>query len=241
MSLLSLTLGRSSLTKSDLVIGTNPFGTTMHIPENGITRPDMDYRRTYAPDSSYVPGKTLIAAVLEASFLPCVVYCHAATTTLLVAAEDELNEALGQWSYDVTLGLDGESWTWSGEPVLAAFGEVDSGMVAAHMGNDALYHWWEARSRSLVAEWEVDEDGLRFVTRCAAPGGMVVQVPIGINTETRRHGGGGEVRGPEDGIVVRVDGEEVAAGVREEFGQRWVWIAVPAGAQRVEVQGASVA
>ena len=46
----------------------------------------------------------------------------------------------------------------------------ERGIQAAHMGNDALYYWWEARSRSLVTEWEVDEGGLRFVTRCAAPG-----------------------------------------------------------------------
>src|SRR5207249_1151578 len=93
---------------------------------------------------------------------------------------------------------------------------------AAHMGNDALYHWWEARSRSLVTEWTADKTGVRFVTRCAAPSGMVVQVPLG------RIGA----------AMAQVDGILVATQTREKFGQPWLWLTVPEGEHRVELHWA---
>src|SRR5262249_5535206 len=83
----------------------------------------------------------------------------------------------------------------------------ESGAVAAHMGNDALYDWWEARSRSLVLEWEMDETSLRFTASCAAPDGMVVQIPVGDVPLA----------------AARVDGAPLAVQTREEFGQRWLW------------------
>jgi hypothetical protein len=95
----------------------------------------------------------------------------------------------------------------------------ERGIIAAHVGNDVLYDWWEARSRSLVAEWQADETGVRFTTSCAAPAGMVVQIPLG----------------KVERAVVQVDGESVTPQVREEFGQRWLWFVVPEGECRVEV------
>jgi hypothetical protein len=98
----------------------------------------------------------------------------------------------------------------------------ERGVKAAHMGNDALYDWWEARSRSLVAEWETQESGVRFETRCASPSGMVAQIPVG---------GAGEV-------MARVNGTPATAQIREEFGQRWLWLAVPEGEHQVQVSWA---
>jgi hypothetical protein len=95
----------------------------------------------------------------------------------------------------------------------------ERGAAAAHMGNDALYDWWEARSRSLVAEWQADAAGLRFVTRCAASGGMVVQIPLGEATRA----------------IVEVDGTAVASQTREEFGQQWLWAMAPEGEHEVQV------
>ena len=34
-------------------------------------------------------------------------------------------------------------------------------LTSVHMGNDALYHWWEARSRSGISEWEIAGSTLR--------------------------------------------------------------------------------
>jgi hypothetical protein len=118
---------------------------------------------------------------------------------------------------------------------------------AAHMGNDALYAWWEARSRSGIAEWEETNRKLRFRTRCKARGGMVVQVPLGargqeFNTEARRHGD----RSGDDGIAAdptraQVDGRAAHGEIRWEFGQRWLWLVVPAGDHEVEVDLGAVA
>ena len=80
----------------------------------------------------------------------------------------------------------------------------ERGVNAAHMGNDALYDWWEARSRSFVAEWEAKESGGRFMTRCAAPSGMVVQIPLGSAAEA----------------MAQVDGTQIGQGCRAGQGLR---------------------
>jgi hypothetical protein len=98
----------------------------------------------------------------------------------------------------------------------------ERGVNAAHMGNDALYYWWEARSRSLVTEWTTDETGVRFVAHCSAPAGMVVQIPLGWDRQAS----------------ARVDGAPVAAQLRAEFGQHWLWLAVPEGEHRVQLRWA---
>ena len=95
----------------------------------------------------------------------------------------------------------------------------ERGVNAAHMGNDALYDWWEARSRSLVTEWETEESGVRFIARCASPSGMVTQIPLEGAREA----------------VARVDGEPVTAQTREEYGQRWLWLTVPEGEHHVQI------
>jgi hypothetical protein len=128
------------------------------------------------------------------------------------------------------------------------------GLRAVHMGSDAVVEWWSARSRSGIEEWELEGELLRFRTRCARPGGMVVQVPVGaerLNTErgsralaAERTAAGAGPRGrhgeslEEVGGVarrVRVDGSEVSAELRWEFGQGWVWVVVPEGEHWVEV------
>lgn len=133
----SLTIDRTSLSLSALVIGTNPFGASMWLPENGLARFDFDYFRTYAEGSAYAP-RVLLAARLEPISWPGVIYCQAATTSALKAVEDTLAAAVAQWAYDLTLTVDGQTWTVTGEPTLPAFGPVDSGMVAAHVSRAAL-------------------------------------------------------------------------------------------------------
>lgn len=134
---LSLTIDRTSISLSALVISTTPAA-GMWLPEQGLVRPDMDYRRTYAPDSSYVPGRTILAAVLEASTLPATVYFRAATTSALVTLENTLTAALAQWAYTVTLTIDSSAWSWTGEPTRPAFGAVDSGMARSFMSRAVL-------------------------------------------------------------------------------------------------------
>lgn len=133
----SLTISGAGISLPDLVIGTNPFGTDMHLPEDGLNRFDFDYFRTYAEGSAYAP-RVLLAARLEPVNWPGIVYCHAATTAALRTVEGTLATYVAQWVYDLTLTIDGQAWTVTGEPTLPAFGPVDSGMVAAHISRAAL-------------------------------------------------------------------------------------------------------
>jgi hypothetical protein len=132
-AVLSLTIDRASLSLSPLVITNDPYAGNFHIPEDGVEWPGFSMRRTYAPDSAYFPGRTLLAAVGDASTLPATIYTHAATSALLETARDVLEAALSQWSYEVTLSVDGQARTWLADPELPQWGVVDSGMVRAFM------------------------------------------------------------------------------------------------------------
>jgi hypothetical protein len=71
-----LTIDRSGLSEADLVIATDPFAGGFHLPEDGLPRPGFTIRRTYAPDSAWVGGRQLLAAVADAGSLPLVFYAH---------------------------------------------------------------------------------------------------------------------------------------------------------------------
>lgn len=134
----SLTIARDSLVLADLVIDNNPHTGDFHIPEDGLERPGFSMRHTFAPDSAYFPGRTLLAAVTDASNLPVVIYAHADTSAGLEAAIAELEAALTQWDYDVTLSVDGQARTWPAMPEYPQWGPVDSGMVRAHMARASV-------------------------------------------------------------------------------------------------------
>jgi hypothetical protein len=133
----SLTIDRSSLSLSDLVIGTSPFGADMYLPEDGIERFDFDYRRSYAEGSTYAP-RALLAAILEPTTLSVAVYCRGASSAALATIETTLTTAMSQWAYDLTLTIDGVSQTVTGEPTRPAFGQIDSGMVRAFVSRATL-------------------------------------------------------------------------------------------------------
>lgn len=128
----TLTFDRASLSLDDLVIDCNPFAGNFHIDEDGAGRPAFTMRRSYAPDSAWVGGRQLLAAVSEAGSLPVTVYAHATTAGGLEAAVAELDAAASQFAYDLTVGIDGQSQTWSADPELPQWFQ-DSGMVRAHL------------------------------------------------------------------------------------------------------------
>lgn len=108
------------------------------VPSDGVQRPTRGVRRTYAPDSAYFPGRVLLAAVEDASTLPLVIYAGADTSAALEALIDELEAATTQFAYDLTLSIDGQDRTWLADPELPQWGEVDPGMVAAHMARASI-------------------------------------------------------------------------------------------------------
>lgn len=138
-NLLQLTISRTSLSLEDLDIGTNPFnpggGAThwFHLPEDGLSRPGFTIRRTYAPDSEYIPGRYLLTAVTDASSLPAMIYAHGDTSAHLEAAVAELEQATTQFAYEISLAIDGQSRTWLADPELPVWGAVDTGLVRQHI------------------------------------------------------------------------------------------------------------
>lgn len=123
---LQVTFGRDG---ADLVVPNYLAVTSagFWVPENGITWPSFPMRRTYAPESEAIGGRTLKAAVPDQGQTSLRIYARAATTTALVVLMDELEAATSQFQYDFTLGLFGFSRTWRADSELPQWGEIDSG------------------------------------------------------------------------------------------------------------------
>lgn len=130
--MISLTITRSALSLPDLVITDTPGG-DFWIPEDGFTEPEFAWRITYAPDSRYISGKEKLAAARDASSLPVTINAYGADAATLRANMNALVNALGQWSYDTTLTVDGQALgPWDSDPTSVVWFQ-DSGMVRAHL------------------------------------------------------------------------------------------------------------
>ena len=138
--MISLSFDRTSLSLSPLVITNNPHGTTLHLPEEGLVWPSFGTRYTRTPSSAYESGNgDLLAAVREATELPLTVYAQGDSGAATEAACAELEAAVAQWSYELTLTVDSVAHVYTAELVLdVPWGPVDSGMVAAHMARTSF-------------------------------------------------------------------------------------------------------
>ncbi len=96
----------------------------------------------------------------------------------------------------------------------------EQGIRAVHMGNDEVNRWWRARTAATIEQAGTGDEGLSFTAECDWHDGYVVVIPVG----------GGEV-------TVEVDGAPAEAELRDEFGGRWVYIALPTGRHEVRVTG----
>lgn len=133
----SLTIGRAGLSLADLTIGNDPTS-GFWLPEEGLEEPDQSWRLSYMPDHPDVHGKQLLSAVLEHSAIPAVIYTKAATSADLATNKATLATALGQFSYTVTLNLDGATYAYSADPCGPRWGAVDSGMVRAKIARASV-------------------------------------------------------------------------------------------------------
>jgi hypothetical protein len=97
----------------------------------------------------------------------------------------------------------------------------EKGIKAVHMGNDALWAWWSARSAARLSDVALDGAMLRFRSACRFDAGSIVKVPLGS---------GGHVR------AATCDGHPAVAEEREEFGQPWAFIVLPPGEHEVQVE-----
>lgn len=134
--MISLTITRASLSLGNLVIDDDPAASLWI---SGVGEPAFDFRYGYAPDSAHIPGSTLLSAVLEMSSLPVTIYARAASSAALETLRNEVRAAVSQFSYTVTLTVDGIASSFSADPVWPHWQWAeDSGMVAAHMASTSL-------------------------------------------------------------------------------------------------------
>ena len=129
--MISLSIDRAALSLSALVIGNDPTS-GLWLPEEGQGRPGKVWRRQTVR-SPFVHGEVLTGAVLEQASIQRDIYAMGATTAALRTTQDELEEALFQWAYDVTLTEDGETLTYACDPADVSWGEADSGMIRGHI------------------------------------------------------------------------------------------------------------
>lgn len=115
---------------SPLVIAHN--GATFRVAEGGIGRPAKTWRFVDMPDADGIHGTEHVAASLEESSLPLKVLVTAGSSSALEDALDELEEALAQFSYEVTVTIGGVSRVWIGSPANTV-ASLDSGEAAAHI------------------------------------------------------------------------------------------------------------
>ena len=92
-------------------------------------------------------------------------------------------------------------------------------VLAKHMGNDELCRWWSARSASKVGAATASDGVITFNCETRYVDGMVVKTPLGRHRATR----------------VSVSGSSAATKSVQEFGQNWVFVAVPKGKHTIEI------
>lgn len=111
----TVSIDRSSLSLSALTISSNSTG-TYTLTENGLGRPAITARTHYASESPYFHGSTHVAVTKDQSALPLEVLVQAASSTALDTAINALDAALWQFTYDVTVTVDGVAKVWSCSP-----------------------------------------------------------------------------------------------------------------------------
>lgn len=97
--------------------------------ERGLGRPGTAARLTYADTSIHVPGALLTQAVKEITSLPLEVLVTGTSYPDLEAALDELDDALWQFSFNVTVITGGVTRVWKAQP--ATWQTIDGATVHA--------------------------------------------------------------------------------------------------------------
>jgi hypothetical protein len=135
MVAISVALDRTALSLSALTITGTPGG-DFWLPEDGVEWPRFPRRKTRAPASSYLSGPgALLARVTDLGTLPLPVYVGGDTHAEVETNKAVLQAAVDQWSYELTLTVEGVGYVFTAECVddEIAWGEIDSGMVRARI------------------------------------------------------------------------------------------------------------
>lgn len=136
--MISVAFDRSSLTLATLTV-TEDFTATYWI-SNEVEWPRFSRRKTTAPPSPYLNGRTLLAKVADMGTLPLTVYAQGATTSALETAKTALQTCVDQWTYDLTLTVDGVARAYVAECVDddISWGPIDAPLVRAHFARGSF-------------------------------------------------------------------------------------------------------
>lgn len=122
MATLAVTIDRSGLSLANLVIGgARPTANGFMI--NKIGRPDFVPRYSHAPDLADIDGKQLLAASRDQGTVSFSVVLFGSSAATLAALEAELETALWQFAYQVTVTVDGVARAWNADPSTPSWGE----------------------------------------------------------------------------------------------------------------------
>lgn len=92
-------------------------------------------------------------------------------------------------------------------------------ITAHHMGPDEVWRWWDSRSQSTIDSVTYTEKTLRFSVSTEYPRGVIVKVPVGSFAT----------------ISAACDDRKAKFEIKQEFGQKWIYIFSPVGEHSIEV------
>jgi hypothetical protein len=130
----SISIGRTSLSLSALSVADDIAGTYV-LRKDGLGRPGVTWRLTPMPNSVDVHGAEYIAAVKDETTLVLGVIIQSDSSADLDTAINALLDAVSQFSYTVTVTVDGVGKVWTAAPASWAFdgGYVNDAMVLQHV------------------------------------------------------------------------------------------------------------
>lgn len=123
---IQIEINRDFLVLDELVITTSCDITESNywIRYNTLFRPGFEARRRYSPETTWAPPK-LLASVKESAILAFSVMVQATSSSELATKMTELETALSQFEYDVTMIVDGVSEAWQADACLPGWGTVN--------------------------------------------------------------------------------------------------------------------
>lgn len=134
-------IDRTGLTLEPLLITGDPIGNPdepFFFPPDGVQLPDFAMRSVYAPPSAWTPGQLLLAATLDSASLGLSVMVRASSDATLATLKSELETAVSQFSYTVTLTQGAAVQSWSADATWPAWGPLDFGLASNYMAQAGL-------------------------------------------------------------------------------------------------------
>lgn len=129
---ISLTIDRTSLDKSEIYIPDHCQGPSGYWLGEGFSKPSFTPRYNYAPDSNFLPGKQLLSVVLDQGVINGNIYMRGFDNDDLEDLKVDLEEALWQFVFEVSLNDNEKSRRFMADPTYPLWGDYV-------VGYDRLY------------------------------------------------------------------------------------------------------